>query len=145
MFIAARFISRLTLLVKSWNSHQLIKVKNITIFGLNSINSFRKTNGISAELNHNYSPLDRRSPPVNLRTTSSLKWEICHWSDSNGLFWPLALGATCMDRTAALRSLTSWLQINKDARGRWENSDMDETAVTKRGSFSYQFKVNRCL
>lgn len=113
MFKAACFISRSTL---SWNIHQIVKVKNIAICGLNSIKSFRRTTGISAELNHNYSLLSRRSPPVNLRTTSSPKWEICHWSDSTGLVWPLTLGATCTDWTAALRSLMSCMQINEDVR-----------------------------
>lgn len=48
--------------------------------------------------------------------TWSPRWEICYWSDSTGLFWPLTLGATCMDWTAALCSQTWWLQVNEDVR-----------------------------
>lgn len=144
MFRAVRLISCLTLLVKSlWNIHQPIKVKNITICGLNST-----TNGICAELNYNNSPLDRRLPPVNLRTTSSPKWEICHWSDGTGLCWPLTLGASCMDWSAALRSLMSWLQVNENMREQQGDGRIltwMRLLETKGNSFSYQFKDNRCL
>lgn len=63
----------------------------------------------------------RGRSPVKLRTTSSPRWEICHWSNSTGLFWPLTLGATCTDWTAGLSFLRSGLQVNEDIRKQRQN------------------------